>query len=483
PGAVQAGSKALPSTALADAVRGSVTAGLAVPGRAWAVLAAWAVAAPVAAARWFRWEYPEPCPLFVNAGGGAAGGVDSGGGRASCGPRAAHGAPRAAPVARRGPRAVRGAERRPHGDGAPPEAADPGGERRPDRRDRGADRGARLGPVGHRGGGDRRPRGLRRPVARPVRGALHAGRRGGLAAGRRPLGPRLRHRGRPSRAGRRVRAPRPRRDRVDDLAGQRALAAGDAAPRHDPRPGRRLRPPSPPRGPPPRAPRPLPAAPHRRADRPLTTAPAGSTTRWGADASRGENGDGRPGRAAVHHELVRRSGDQTKAEAKIRATIVITLMRMFMEGPEVSLKGSPTVSPTTAALCGSEPLPPWAPASMYFLALSQAPPALAMKMASAKPTTRAPARKPPRAFTSMKPITRGITTARPPGISISLSAAPVEMSTHLAYSGSTPSLPSRRPGISRNWRRTSSIILLAARPTASIVRAAKTKGSMAPRKR
>lgn len=56
PGAVQAVSGALPSTALADAVRGSVTEGLAVPGRAWAVLAAWAVAAPVAAARWFRWE-------------------------------------------------------------------------------------------------------------------------------------------------------------------------------------------------------------------------------------------------------------------------------------------------------------------------------------------------------------------------------------------------------------------------------------------
>lgn len=32
-----------------------------------------------------------------------------------------------------------------------------------------------------------------------------------------------------------------------------------------------------------------------------------------------------------------------------RLTIAMTLMRMFMEGPEVSLNGSPTVSPTTAA--------------------------------------------------------------------------------------------------------------------------------------
>src|SRR5690606_25028856 len=132
---------------------------------------------------------------------------------------------------------------------------------------------------------------------------------------------------------------------------------------------------------------------------------------------------------------------QTKAEANTRETIVMTLSRMFMAGPEVSLNGSPTVSPTTAALWGSEPLPPWAPASMYFLALSQAPPALAMKMARQKPTTSEPARKPPRASTSMKPMTSGITMARPPGTSISLSAAPVEMSTHLVYSGSTPSLP------------------------------------------
>ena len=49
---------------------------------------------------------------------------------------------------------------------------------------------------------------------------------------------------------------------------------------------------------------------------------------------------------------------QMKAEAKIRATIVMTLMTMFIAGPDVSLKGSPTVSPMTAALCCSDPLPP-----------------------------------------------------------------------------------------------------------------------------
>ena len=38
-------------------------------------------------------------------------------------------------------------------------------------------------------------------------------------------------------------------------------------------------------------------------------------------------------------------------------TVEQSLMRMFREGPEVSLKGSPTVSPMTAALWQSEPLP------------------------------------------------------------------------------------------------------------------------------
>ena len=35
--------------------------------------------------------------------------------------------------------------------------------------------------------------------------------------------------------------------------------------------------------------------------------------------------------------------------AMTKLTIAITLIKMFIEGPEVSLKGSPTVSPTTTA--------------------------------------------------------------------------------------------------------------------------------------
>ena len=63
------------------------------------------------------------------------------------------------------------------------------------------------------------------------------------------------------------------------------------------------------------------------------------------------------------------------------------------------------MSPTTAALWMSEPLPPsvgsWPP-SMYFFALSQAPPVLLMEMANCTPDNREPVNKPNTAFTPKK---------------------------------------------------------------------------------
>jgi ABC-2 type transport system permease protein len=56
PGALRAVARVLPAAALSDAVHGAFAAGAHVPGRAWLVLAAWAVLAPLAAARAFRWE-------------------------------------------------------------------------------------------------------------------------------------------------------------------------------------------------------------------------------------------------------------------------------------------------------------------------------------------------------------------------------------------------------------------------------------------
>lgn len=55
PGALRLVSRALPAAALSDVLHAATTAAH-VPGRAWLVLAVWAVAAPVAAASTFRWE-------------------------------------------------------------------------------------------------------------------------------------------------------------------------------------------------------------------------------------------------------------------------------------------------------------------------------------------------------------------------------------------------------------------------------------------
>jgi ABC-2 type transport system permease protein len=55
PGALRALSRALPAAALSDVLHAATTAA-AIPGRAWAVLVIWAVAAPLAAAATFRWE-------------------------------------------------------------------------------------------------------------------------------------------------------------------------------------------------------------------------------------------------------------------------------------------------------------------------------------------------------------------------------------------------------------------------------------------
>jgi ABC-2 type transport system permease protein len=56
PGAVASAARLLPSGAAAEAIRGSLAEGAAVTGRTWVVLAVWAIAAPLAATRLFRWE-------------------------------------------------------------------------------------------------------------------------------------------------------------------------------------------------------------------------------------------------------------------------------------------------------------------------------------------------------------------------------------------------------------------------------------------
>jgi ABC-2 type transport system permease protein len=55
PGPARGAARLLPSGSLAEVFHGAL-GGDGVPGRAWVVLAVWAVAAPLVAARAFRWE-------------------------------------------------------------------------------------------------------------------------------------------------------------------------------------------------------------------------------------------------------------------------------------------------------------------------------------------------------------------------------------------------------------------------------------------
>jgi ABC-2 type transport system permease protein len=56
PGGLRGVARALPSTALAEALHGALTEGVDVPGRVWPVLAVWALAAVALAISLFRWE-------------------------------------------------------------------------------------------------------------------------------------------------------------------------------------------------------------------------------------------------------------------------------------------------------------------------------------------------------------------------------------------------------------------------------------------
>ena len=56
PDALRSAAQALPAAALSDALHGALSATADVPGRAWIVLVAWALAAPVAAGFFFSWD-------------------------------------------------------------------------------------------------------------------------------------------------------------------------------------------------------------------------------------------------------------------------------------------------------------------------------------------------------------------------------------------------------------------------------------------
>ena len=123
------------------------------------------------------------------------------------------------------------------------------------------------------------------------------------------------------------------------------------------------------------------------------------------------------------------------------------------------------------------------------------------------PDTVTPASRPPRVSgPKMNPTATGVSTASRPGSTMRRMAALVEISTHRAYSGlplaasktsrssrvhSPSSFPSfflitdsaaLSSGMALNCRRTSSIMAMAAWPTAFMARAENRKGSMPPTK-
>ena len=96
-----------------------------------------------------------------------------------------------------------------------------------------------------------------------------------------------------------------------------------------------------------------------------------------------------------------------KDPAKTKERMAINFMRMFKEGPLVSFKGSPTVSPTTAALCSSVFFIFWL--SKNFLALSQAPPELELEIAICTAEMSDPGNNPATALVpNKKPKMRGV---------------------------------------------------------------------------
>mmetsp|Transcript_4484 Transcript_4484/g.8293 ORF Transcript_4484/g.8293 Transcript_4484/m.8293 type:complete len:327 (+) Transcript_4484:1066-2046(+) len=185
-----------------------------------------------------------------------------------------------------------------------------------------------------------------------------------------------------------------------------------------------------------------------------------------------------------------------KKSANTSEMMAISFIKMFNAGPDVSFKGSPTVSPTTAALCRSVPLPwTWVsplakvmdthPFSTYFLALSHAPPVLAWEMASWTPDTREPTNSPETASTpNRNPVRMGLSMTSSPGRIISLREASVEILMQRAWSGSPwPGVPCSSPGMVSNWCLTSFTMAIAAVPTDFMHRAVNQYGSMAPMKR
>jgi len=109
---------------------------------------------------------------------------------------------------------------------------------------------------------------------------------------------------------------------------------------------------------------------------------------------------------------------------------------------------------------------------MYFLALSQAPPELALLRAIDTPDTRAPGNRPAtQVVPNNIPTKKGVNNTRQPGRIISTREASVEILIHWLKSGLI--VPSLISGLSFNYSLMFNTINLAALPTAFMVMAEK----------
>src|SRR5213078_113256 len=139
--------------------------------------------------------------------------------------------------------------------------------------------------------------------------------------------------------------------------------------------------------------------------------PSATATRHGAEGYNGEGADSRPlvvRKCVAARPCARRQPWMETITGMIRmATMFAILIIGLIAGPAVSLYGSPTVSPVTAAAWASEPLPPKAPSSIIFFALSQAPPPEVIEIARKSPVTIVPISRPPSSFALISPATIG----------------------------------------------------------------------------
>ena len=129
-----------------------------------------------------------------------------------------------------------------------------------------------------------------------------------------------------------------------------------------------------------------------------------------------------------------------------------TVICVLMDGPAVSLKRIAYSVTNDRCFMGNRAFPPSLPASTYFFALSQVPPALPISSARSAAQYVAHEETADRMDAADESDRKCYGYCYQSGRYQFTEERPVAMSMHLSHSGRTPSLPSLSPGISSNWR-------------------------------